>query len=458
MTMRKVFALLIIFSFFPATLLALSAANTVHAVGVIATIPVNGIHMAYDSGKNEIFVTQDDMVLVISDESNSVIATIPVGRMPVALAYDSFKNEVFVANFEANTVSVISDATNTVVATISQVNHPIGITYDSRRNEVFVANFEANTVSVISDATNTVIATVPVGSQPEALAYDPIKNEIFVLNFGDNSVSVISDITNTVVATVPVGIRPNDLVFDSGNGMIYVTNYSDDTVSVISDINNTVVATISVGKMPNYLTYDLGRGEIWVTTVFSDSISVISDSNNTVTATIPVGTQSPGGIVYDSGKGEIFVAQRASLVANGVISVISDAPNLTASSISASANSLRQGQTANLTSIVTTGTPPYTYQWFAENPKSTNYSLIENATFSDYSFVTSTSTATGNWSFVLQVTDGTQAAVNSTATTVTVNAALSPKFNETLITALSTVIAVVALGTVLLIYFKKRKH
>jgi hypothetical protein len=59
---------------------------------------------------------------------------------------------------------------------------------------------------------------------------------------------------------------------------------------------------------------------------------------------------------------------------------------------------------------------------------------------------------------VLQVTDGTQAAVNSTAVTVTVDAALPPKFNETLITSLITVIVVVVLGTVLLIYFKKRKR
>ena len=47
-----------------------------------------------------------------------VTATIPVGKAPANLAYNSAKGEIFVSNGQDNTVSVISDTTNTVIATI----------------------------------------------------------------------------------------------------------------------------------------------------------------------------------------------------------------------------------------------------------------------------------------------------------------------------------------------------
>ena len=93
----------------------------------------------------------------------------------------------------SNTVSVISDATNSVVATVNVGSSPDGAAYDSGQGEVFVANSGSNTVSVISDSSNTVTAAVNVGSNPFGVAYDSGKGEVFVPNFGSNTVSVISD-------------------------------------------------------------------------------------------------------------------------------------------------------------------------------------------------------------------------------------------------------------------------
>ncbi len=96
---------------------------------------------------------------------------------------------------------------------------------------------------------------------------------------------------------------------------------------------------------------------------------------------------------------------------------------LTAPTVTATFLTITQGQTSTLTSTtVTSGTSPYTYQWFEVAPNDTTY-MIAGATLSSCSFVTTASTATGNWSFTLQVTDHTGAAVNSTAVTITVNPA-----------------------------------
>ncbi len=109
------------------------------------------------------------------------------------------------------------------------------------------------------------------------------------------------------------------------------------------------------------------------------------------------------------------------------ISPLTVNPQLAAPAITASPNPVTQGQTSSLTTAaMNTGTSPYTYQWFNATPGATTYTLINGATSNSYNFATSISTATGNWNFILQVTDNTGATVNSTATPVTVNAPPPP--------------------------------
>ena len=72
-----------------------------------------------------------------------------------------------------------------------------------------------------------------------------------------------------------------------------------------------VTATIPVGNGPEGIAYDSGKGEIFVANAGSNSISVISDVNYSVIATIPLPSDSPSpsDLAYDSSNGEIFVAE-----------------------------------------------------------------------------------------------------------------------------------------------------
>ena len=295
---------------------------------VVATVPVgySPEGVAYDSGKNEIFVANSysgygSIVSVISDTTPNLVASInvgPLGRGPYGVAYDSGKAEVFVANPQSNNVSVISDATNGVVATIKVGNTPYGVAYDGGKGEVFVANYYSHDVSVISDATNTVVATVDVVTSPVRVAYDSGAGTIYVVNTS-NIVTVISDATNAVVATVNVGTNPIGVAYDSSKGEVFVANYGSNTVTVISDSTYSVLATIPVGIHPWGVEYDSGTGQVFVTNDGSNTVSVISDATNSVVATVNVGSH-PHGPAYDSRKGWIFVANSG----GGTVTVISD--------------------------------------------------------------------------------------------------------------------------------------
>src|SRR2546423_600702 len=175
--------------------------------------------------------------LVLSN--NTLIPGNFLAKNPVAtpdfIAYDSGKGEMFVTDERSNNVTVISDSTNAVIANIPVIGSNLGgVAYDAGKGEVYVANGESNTVIVISDATHAVIANIPVGSWPIGLAYDSGRGEVFVANSKSNNVTVISDATHAVIANIPVGSYPIGVAYDPGNGYIYVANYFQRTISIIS--------------------------------------------------------------------------------------------------------------------------------------------------------------------------------------------------------------------------------
>ena len=100
-----------------------------------------------------------------------------------------------------------------------------------------------------------------------------------------------------------------------------------------------VVATVPVGNLPEGVAYDSGKGEVFVANSYSGSgsiVSVISDITPNLVASINVGPlgRGPYGVAYDSGKAEVFVANYQS----NNVSVISDATNSVLATVKVGSN------------------------------------------------------------------------------------------------------------------------
>ena len=174
-----------------------------------------------------------------------------------------------------------------------------------------------------------------LGGPLQDLAYDAGQGEVFVAagngveEGATPTVWVISDSTNAIVANITMAsaFTPTGVAYDASKGEVFVTDAGNNGnvfggVYVISDSTNTASGYIYVGNYPEELTYDSGMGEVFVANYGSSSVSVISDSTNAVVATVAVGNY-PSGIAYDSSKGEIFVANTN----DNTVSVISDTTN-----------------------------------------------------------------------------------------------------------------------------------
>jgi DNA-binding beta-propeller fold protein YncE len=260
----------------------------------------NGI--VYDSGQGEIFASSGNAgygvgpaITVVSDSSNTIVATLTPSSpgsgygfpgQPGQMAYDSGKGEIFVTdnNGYATEVYVISDSDNTVLTSIGVGGGLEGLVYDPGTSEVFVAYSGVEGlpggIAVISDSTNAVVTTINVTAS--ALAYDPSKAEIFAYDY--NTVSVISDSTNSVVATI-TGITEGltNMAYDSGKGEIFAGG------QVISASTNAVVSQLPIG-VSGQVVYDSGVGETFAVT--NIGMSVFSDSSSSSTTPSPTSTVS----------------------------------------------------------------------------------------------------------------------------------------------------------------------
>ena len=209
---------------------------------------------------------------------------------------------------------------------------------------------------------------------------------------------------------------------------VAVTDSLGATSAQSSAVSVTVAASPSVSIVPvGPLKMDIGQTKIFTAASLGGSGTI---HYQWYVGSGSVGTDSSSYTYTASGSSASITCKVTDSASSSATSLASNAVSVTvnsvlvAPSVSASLGLVSLGQTSSLTSsLVTTGSSPYTYQWFSKAPGAGSYSLISGATSSSYSFVTSGSTVVGSWSFELNVTDAANAVVNSF---VQVTVTLSP--------------------------------
>ena len=90
-------------------------------------------------------------------------------------------------------MSVIGGTTNTVIATVALGRRSAGVAVSSRAGIIYAANEASNTLSVISGRTNKVTATIRrVSSAPWAVAVNPRTRAVDLTDFAGRAVSVLT--------------------------------------------------------------------------------------------------------------------------------------------------------------------------------------------------------------------------------------------------------------------------
>lgn len=204
--------------------------------------------LAVDERSNRVFGINgiDATVSMLDARSGTVLRTVPVHRVPLALAVDERTEHVFVtgnmlfagasSTSTRGQIDILDAQTGTVLHTVSVGILPIAVAVDERRGRVFVANNGSNSVSVLDAYTGRVLRTVGVGRNPGAIAVDTHTGRVFVVNSNspylslegaaaaNGSVSVLDAWSGIVLRTMPVGIAPEEVVVDDRSARAFVVN------------------------------------------------------------------------------------------------------------------------------------------------------------------------------------------------------------------------------------------
>ena len=291
--------------------------------------------VAYDPAVGQVFVgnAESGTVSVISDSSNTVVATIPMpaGAEPQGMAYDPAAGEVFVttccgANGLGN-VTVVSGANDSVVTTFQVGYDPQGIVYDPATSEMFVAMGGGNTVWAISTSNfSQEVKISNVGNAPEALAYDGPLGAVFVAAEGAASgrVAEINTTSDTVTGGLYALPYAASIFYDPGRQQIFVGEGAEGKVQVFGQTGQLLSTTEVVGY-PNAFADVPAAGEVIATVGngLASELVTFLDTDDSVFATVPV-PQGPEGIVYDPSQNLLYVSLWAEddVLAEAPVSVV----------------------------------------------------------------------------------------------------------------------------------------
>ena len=159
------------------------------------TLPISGFvkRVAVDSSTHKVYAAGGQNLWEIDGTPTKVASfTDPTGTSAVAVNPATHKVYVTNDSTTAGVLSVLNESTNSIAATVPVGKRPTGVAVDTSTNVIYVSNRSDNTVSIIDGTTNTVTATVPAGLSPAAITVDPATHTAYVINAGSNTVSVIT--------------------------------------------------------------------------------------------------------------------------------------------------------------------------------------------------------------------------------------------------------------------------
>jgi virginiamycin B lyase len=220
-----------------------------------------------------------DSVARLDPKTNTVAATIPVGKRPcsgLAIGFGS----LWVPNCGDSTIVRVDLKTNQITSTIkSTIGNSEG-SIASGAGSIWMMTDARGTLARFDPATDKVVAEIYVPTGSFGLAFGPGEDgALWVTSTEHDSVSRIDPHTNLVVETIKVGKAPRFIA--TGAGAVWTLNQGDGSVSRIDPKTNKVVATVEVGVPGGGGDIAAGEGSVWVTS-FDFPLSRIDPSTNTV--------------------------------------------------------------------------------------------------------------------------------------------------------------------------------
>ena len=281
---------------------------------------------AHESFEHYLFVPDRALpqVTAIDTNSDTVIAQIPVGKVPHQVTVSATLGKLVVSNTADDTISIVDIKTFETRATLQLGSAPEHMELSPGGDLLAVGNIDGGTVSLVSLAEERELARVPGLNQPHNLTFSRDGSLLYVANLGAGHVSVIDVAEARIVDEIPVA-EPRLIVAKATDaeyqGIINVTASADGrygfaahgetgSLAVIDLDNGEKLRSIDLGDRP-WRAYGAAHGRYMVVPNNGEgTISVISTETLDVVATLP-GAAGVTGVNSDPEGKTAFAISRA---------------------------------------------------------------------------------------------------------------------------------------------------
>jgi YVTN family beta-propeller protein len=266
---------------------------------------------------------------VIDPETDSAIATIPLGKRPRGIRFSPDARHLFVAlsgspiappgvdektlpppDRGADGIGMVDAKALKLVKILRGPSDPEQTSVSRDGTRLYVANEDAGKATVLEIATGKTVAEFEVGGEPEGVTTSPDGRFVYVTSEEDSQVAVIDTKDNRLVRRVKVGARPRDSAFLPDSTRAYVTGENDGTVSVIDTSSHRVIRTITLtgeNVRPMGVVVSPDGERIYVSTGRGGTVAVIDAKTNMPVGSVAVG-QRPWGIALSSDGARLYTA------------------------------------------------------------------------------------------------------------------------------------------------------
>ena len=237
---------------------------------------------------------------------------IAVGQDPTAVAPNPARNEVYVVNAGSpagqGSIAIINAETNSVVATIPVHKQPVAMTVDSDGNFGYVVNSGSNSISVLDLKARREVAQIGVGEDPSAARVSPDGKTLVVANRGGNSVSILDTTSRKVRAVFEGCPGASDVVILPDSSKAFAACAGGHQVMAIRlahearqdgrpATGDRLESLLDVGRGPVQLALKPDGGEVFVSNSLSNSISEIYADKDDVAGAYLMGADPVRGLV-----------------------------------------------------------------------------------------------------------------------------------------------------------------
>ncbi|HEV2645822.1 MAG TPA: YncE family protein [Acidobacteriaceae bacterium] len=313
--------------------------------------------LAVNPQRDEVYVVNSGTpngtgsVSVINTDSNTIVATIPVHKLPYSIDVDALGHRAYVANSGSNSVSVIDLDLRREVAVAGTGERPVLARISLDMRSLVVTNRGSGSVSIFSIAPYAVEKplTLPsTSAKPRPTSGDPsphlraafsgcpgatdavilpytTRTKVFVACSDTSQVMALSLadapdpkaqqdpslLSDHVLAMLDVGGHPIHLALKPDGGELFASNFDSGTFSEINTTTNEVGGTYPIGNKPSFAIVSNDDSTLWVSNFGSDSINLWSIDDAKAVGSVSTG-HAPDALVFSADQHLLLAADAQS--------------------------------------------------------------------------------------------------------------------------------------------------